>query len=102
LPLAAPAPRRLDARQHDLIDVQEAVLLQADVDERGLQAGEDVVDRPCRCCRRSSARRGARGRAQRRDSRRAVDARAAASLGCAGRAGRFEQRNARLAASDAH
>src|SRR6185503_19800866 len=42
--LAAAAPRRLDARQHDLVDVQEAVLVEADVDERGLQAGQDVVD----------------------------------------------------------
>ena len=41
---AAAAPRRLDARQHDLVDVQEAVLVEADVDERGLQAGQDVVD----------------------------------------------------------
>ena len=41
---AAAAARRLDARQHDLVDVQEAVLLQADVDERRLQPGEDVVD----------------------------------------------------------
>ena len=41
---AAPALGRLDAGQHDLVDVQEAVLLQADVDERGLQAGQDVVD----------------------------------------------------------
>ena len=41
---AATALGRLDARQHDLVDVQEAVLLQADVDERGLQAGQDVVD----------------------------------------------------------
>ncbi len=40
----APALGRLDARQHDLVDVQEAVLLEADVDERGLQAGQDVVD----------------------------------------------------------
>ena len=45
-PGAAAAARRLDARQHDLIDVQEAVLLQADVDERGLEAGEHVVDAP--------------------------------------------------------
>src|SRR5947209_8077973 len=35
---------RLHARQHDLVDVQEAVLLEADVDEGGLQAGQDVVD----------------------------------------------------------
>src|SRR5207249_8951375 len=41
---AAPAPRRLDARQHDLVDVQEAVLVEADVDERGLEPGQDVVD----------------------------------------------------------
>ena len=41
---AAAALRRLDARQHDLVDVQEAVLLEADVDERRLQAGQDVVD----------------------------------------------------------
>ena len=41
---AAPALGRLDARQHDLVDVQEAVLLEADVDERGLEAGQDVVD----------------------------------------------------------
>ena len=34
----------LDAWQHDLIDVQEAVLLEADVDERGLEAGQHVVD----------------------------------------------------------
>ena len=41
-----PRPRAADlhAGEHDLIDVQEAVLLQADVDERGLQAGQDVVD----------------------------------------------------------
>ena len=42
--LAPAAPRRLDARQHDLVDVEEAVLVQADVDERGLQPGQDVVD----------------------------------------------------------
>src|SRR5207244_2169963 len=40
---AATALGRLDARQHDLVHVQEAVLLQADVNERGLEAGEDVV-----------------------------------------------------------
>ena len=43
---AAAAARRLDARQHDLVDVQEAVLLQADVDERRLEPGEHVVDAP--------------------------------------------------------
>ena len=42
--LAAAALDLLDARQHDLVDVQEAVLVEADVDERGLEAGQDVVD----------------------------------------------------------
>ena len=46
LAAAAPAARRLDAGEHDLVDVQEAVLLEADVDERRLQAGEHVVDDP--------------------------------------------------------
>ena len=41
---AAAALGRLDARQHDLIDVQEAVLLEADVDERRLQARQHIVD----------------------------------------------------------
>ena len=40
---AAPAGR-LDARQHDLVDMQEAVLLEPDVDERGLESSEHVVD----------------------------------------------------------
>ena len=49
--LAARRPCRaraglLDAGQHDLVDVQEAVLVEADVDERRLEAGQDVVDRP--------------------------------------------------------
>ena len=44
--LAAAAAGRIDARQHDLVDVQEAVLVEADVDEGGLEAGEDVVDLP--------------------------------------------------------
>src|ERR1700722_1920882 len=39
-------PRSLDAREHDLVDVEEAVLLKADVDERGLQPGEHVVHAP--------------------------------------------------------
>jgi hypothetical protein len=42
--LAATALHLLDARQDDLVDVQEAVLLEAEVDERGLEAGQDVVD----------------------------------------------------------
>ena len=45
--LAAPAPgRRLAARKDDLVHVQEAVSLQADVHEGGLHAREDVVDHP--------------------------------------------------------
>jgi hypothetical protein len=44
--LAAAALHLLDARQHDLVDVQEAVLVEADVDERRLEAGQDVVDAP--------------------------------------------------------
>jgi hypothetical protein len=43
-PGAAAAARRLDPREHDLVDVQEAVLVQADVDEGGLEAGQHVVD----------------------------------------------------------
>ena len=42
--LAAAALHLLDARQHDLVDVQEAVLLEPEVDERRLEAGQDVVD----------------------------------------------------------
>jgi hypothetical protein len=34
----------LDTGQHDLIDVQEAVLLEANVDERRLEARQHVVD----------------------------------------------------------
>ena len=36
---AAAAARSLHARQHDLIDVQKAILLEADVDERRLESG---------------------------------------------------------------
>ena len=44
---AAAALRRLLAvREDDLVDVQEAVALEADVDEGGLHAGKDVVDLP--------------------------------------------------------
>ena len=35
---------RLELRADDLVDVEEAVLLEADLDERGLHAGQDVVD----------------------------------------------------------
>src|SRR5207302_7170112 len=35
----------LQLRGDDLVDVQEAVLLEADLDERGLHSREDVVDR---------------------------------------------------------
>ena len=41
---AAAAPGRVDAREHDLVDVQEAVLLEPDVDERRLEPSEHVVD----------------------------------------------------------
>ncbi len=41
---AAAALGRLHAGQHDLVDVQEAVLLEADVDEGRLEPGQDVVD----------------------------------------------------------
>ena len=36
--------RLLELRADDLVDVEEAVLLEADLDERGLHAGQDVVD----------------------------------------------------------
>ena len=41
---AAPLRRLLPVGQDDLVDVQEAVALEADVDEGGLHAGQDVVD----------------------------------------------------------
>ena len=41
---AAPALHLLDARDDDLVDVQEAVLVEPDVDEGGLEPGQDVVD----------------------------------------------------------
>src|SRR5215216_7200961 len=37
-------PAALELRRDDLVDVEEAVLLEADLDERGLHPGEDVVD----------------------------------------------------------
>ena len=40
----AAAALNLHARHHDVVDVQEAVLVDADVDERGLEPGQDVVD----------------------------------------------------------
>ena len=43
-PVAAAALGLLDAGEHDLVDVQEAVLVEPDVDEGGLEAGQDVVD----------------------------------------------------------
>jgi hypothetical protein len=42
--LAAPGP--LELVPDDLVDVEEAVLLQADLDEGRLHAREDVVDGP--------------------------------------------------------
>ena len=41
---AAAAAGLLHPRDDDLVDVQEAVLLEPDVDEGGLEAGQDVVD----------------------------------------------------------
>ena len=43
---AAALRRLLPVGQDDLVDVQEAVALEADVDEGGLHAGKDVVDLP--------------------------------------------------------
>ena len=43
-PAAAALRDGLAVRQDDLVDVQEAVSLQADVDERRLHPGQDVVD----------------------------------------------------------
>src|SRR5207249_4230897 len=40
------APLGPDLWRHDLVHVEEAVLLQADIDERRLHAGQDVVDAP--------------------------------------------------------
>ena len=82
---AAAALHRLDARQDDLVDVQEAVLVQADVDERRLQARAGRCRRrPCRCCRRWTGCRGARGRPRPRGS----PWRAQARRGGGGRAAR--------------
>ena len=44
LAAGAAAAGHLDAGDDDVVGVQEAVLLQADVHERGLEAGQDVVD----------------------------------------------------------
>ena len=38
------AARDLDAREDDVVGVEEAVLVEADVHERRLEAGQDVVD----------------------------------------------------------
>jgi hypothetical protein len=42
--LAAAALHLLDAGEHDLVDVQEPVLLLPEVDERRFETGQDVVD----------------------------------------------------------
>jgi hypothetical protein len=42
----AAARHLLTSGKDDLVDVQESVSLQADVDERGLHSGEDVVYDP--------------------------------------------------------
>ena len=85
LDLAAVAA--LELRADDLVDVEEAVLLEADLDERGLHAGQHVVDvaeidvagdraalraardRPRRPCRPRARRRAARRRRRRRAAR---------------------------------
>src|SRR5947209_6085710 len=41
---AAATAGHVDTGEHDLIDVQEAVLVEPYVDERGFEAGKDVVD----------------------------------------------------------
>ena len=99
---AAAAALRLDAGQHDLIDVQEAVLVEADVDERRLQPDEDVVDDPLVDVADDRAR-AAPLEVELSDAVAApgVGAHAAPSLRGPGGAGRLQQRDARLAAIDA-
>ena len=46
LPPVRPAAGHLDAGYHDVVGVQEAVLLEADVHEGRLEPGKDVVDLP--------------------------------------------------------
>ena len=41
-----PVPLSLELGHDDLVHVEEAVLLEADLDERGLHPGKDVVDHP--------------------------------------------------------
>ena len=69
--LAVPLP--LELGDDDLVDVQEAVLLEADLDEGRLHR-RAARCRRCRgrCCRRSSAARAARGTPRRRDRPRAA------------------------------
>ena len=56
----------LELGADDLVDVEEAVLLEADLDERGLHArAARCRRRRGRCCRRSSGAPGARGRPRR-------------------------------------
>ena len=65
LDLAAVAAA-LELGADDLVDVEEAVLLEADLDERGLHARAGRCRRGRgRCCRRSSGARAARGRPRR-------------------------------------
>ena len=66
--LDAAAVAALELGADDLVDVEEAVLLEADLDERGLHPGQHVVD-ACRdrCSPRSTGARAARGRPRRRD-----------------------------------
>ena len=99
---AAAAARRLDAGQHDLVDVQEAVLVEADVDERGLEADEHVVDDPLV----DVADDRASAAALEVELSDAVSARRVGGGGCPplrapGVAGGLQERHARLAAVDA-
>ena len=92
----------LELGADDLVDVEEAVLLEADLDERGLHAGQHVVDdaevdvagdraalraargRPRRPCRPRAPRRASRPRRPRRGARASPSAAARAWAVCAG------------------
>ncbi len=106
-PRTATAARRLDAGHHDLVDVQEAVLLEADVDERGFEAGQDVVDAPLVDVADDRPRAAALEIELRDPVVLAGSARGAAParcrLGCGtGLTGCLQQRDPRLSAVDAY
>ena len=99
---AAAAARRLDAGQHDLVDVQEAVLVEADVDERGLEPDEDVVDDALVDVADDRARTAPlEVELSYAVAAPRVGATAGPPLRGAGRTGGLQQRNAGLAAIDA-